>query len=89
MSCKQIVNTIYAKMKLSQSQIEVLKKVNENIEYGDINQIAEKTGMTRVYVSAVLNVATRTYNDRIIKAAVELISEREQGRKKMIAKLPA
>lgn len=75
-------------MALSDSQIEILQKINKNLEYGDINAIAETTGKTRVYVSGVLNPFTRTYNDDIIIAAVKLISEREQGRKQLVEKLP-
>jgi len=87
--CKQNDNTIYNKMKLSDSQIEVLQRINKNLEYGDINTIAEKSKKTRVYVSSVLNLNTRTYNEDIINAAIGIISERDKARKKNLEKLPA
>ena len=75
-------------MALSDSQREILQRINKNLEYGDITAIAEKLGKTRVYVSGVLNPETRPYNDEVVNAAVKLIAEREQGRKKMLDKLP-
>ena len=74
---------------LSDSQKKLVQRINKNLEYGDINSIAEATGMTRVYVGSVLNVKTRTYNDEIINAAIEIIAVREQGRLETLKKLPA
>ncbi len=77
------------KMKLTASQIAILQGINKNIEYGDINAIAEKSGKSREYVGKVLNPFTPIYNDEIINAAIKHIAEREQGRKQQLQKLPA
>lgn len=76
-------------MKLSDSQIEILQRINRNIVKGDIKTIANSTGISREYVGKVLNPFTETYNEEVINAAIELIAVREQGRKVMLEKLPA
>jgi len=75
-------------MKLSNSQIKILQRINGNLENGDITAIAKNSGKTRVYVGSVLNPFAPTYNEDIVNAAVTLIAEREISRKDLLRKIP-
>jgi hypothetical protein len=74
-------------MKLTVSQKEVLIGIEKNLELGDITIIADKVKMSRVYVANVLNKNTQAYNENIIKAAIEFLVERKQGRKEILKPL--
>ncbi len=76
-------------MKLTNSQKSVLQRINKSLEVGDLRIIAEKTGLTYEYVRRVINPFIGNYNNDVIGAAIELITERERIRKETLSQLPA
>lgn len=74
-------------MNLSNNQKELLQRIREKISKGDIKAIANKTGLTREYVSKVLSLLSDNYNEDIVKEAVNIISIREQNTQKHLNQL--
>lgn len=76
-------------MKLSETQNELLKRIESKMQRGDIAAIAEITGMTREYVGMVLNPDSDFYNETIVIEAVKLVTEREQKTKQLLESITA
>lgn len=76
-------------MPLTQTQTQVLEKIQANLKRNDIGSIAEKTGLSRVWVSKTLSLAYDDYNEDIVREAVNIINKREQVNKELLKKLPA
>lgn len=76
-------------MKLSKNQIDILTRINQKLEHGDITEIAKRADFTIDHTWRVLNPELDAYNDKIVATAVDLIAEREQGRKQMLEKMSA
>jgi hypothetical protein len=75
-------------MALNETQIKLLTGIQSNLRRGDINSIAEKTGLTREYVGKALSLSNDYFNEDIVSAAVEIISAREHSTKLLLKKLP-
>lgn len=76
-------------MILDKAQIELLNTIQSKLKHGDIDLIATKTGLSRVYVSRVLSPNNDAFHDDIVKIAVEIISKRDQSTKQLLKKLTA
>lgn len=74
---------------MTNSQIKILNRVNENLQRGDIKVISEKTKKRREYVGRVLNPFNPAYDENVIAEAVSIVTSREQNRKRILEKLPA
>lgn len=74
-------------MNLTNNQIQILTSIKAKLVWGDLKAIAEKVGMTDVYVGKVLNPETNSYNEDIVNEAVKLITERERNQKQILNKL--
>jgi len=53
-----------------------LAKIKPRLEYGDMQEIASKTGYSPIYVQKVLNPKDVRYNSKIIREAIRLIDEK-------------
>ncbi len=71
-------------MQLDKIEIELIQGIRRKLKQGDIQKIAQKTNLHRSYVSGVLNMTSNYYNENVIAEAVDLISTREQGNKKLL-----
>lgn len=76
-------------MTMTNSQIKILNRINQNLQRGDLKVISEKTNKRPEYVSRVLNPFNPAYSETVINEAVKIVTEREQGQKKILEKLPA
>jgi DNA-binding phage protein len=65
-------------MGLSNKQIELLKGIQNRLQRGDIKEIATRVEMTREHVSRALNISGENYSEKIIDAAMQVITEREE-----------
>jgi hypothetical protein len=72
---------------MNSRQIDILNRINEAIERGDIKAIAKETTMSREYVGRVLNPFNPIYNQQVINAALKLITDREVADRKILRKL--
>lgn len=75
-------------MALNETQIKLLTGIQSNLRRGDINSIAEKTGLTREYVGKALSLSNDYFNEDIVSVAVQIISDREHSAKQLLKKLP-
>lgn len=75
------------KIMLSETQSALLKTIQDKLVRGDIGDISESTGKSRVYVSNVLSPSNDSYNEEIVTAAVRIIEKREQDTKKLLKKI--
>lgn len=71
-------------MPLTKTQIELLEAVQSKMKHGDIGSIAEKTEFSNAYVSGVLSPNSDWYNEDIVKAAIDIINNREQNTKNLL-----
>lgn len=76
-------------MSLTNTQIEILQRINKNLRRGDIKEICATTGLSRVSVANTLNPFRNEYNEAIVTAANNLVAERDKARKKMLERLPS
>lgn len=63
----------------------LLIAVNEKLKHGDIIKIAAESNYSREYCGMVLNPTNDHYNQKIVDAAVKVISNRSAGIKEKIA----
>jgi hypothetical protein len=68
-------------------QLAILKKLKGELEYGDVTELAKRTGYSREYVGMCLNPKNDNYNSIIVEAALALIEERLEKEKAQIEKL--
>lgn len=71
-------------MALTKTEIEILETIQSKLKRGDITAIAEKLRLTPEYIGMVLNPKCDRFNEGIVGIAIELISIREQSRKKQL-----
>lgn len=76
-------------MRLSETQLELLGKIQSKIRRGDITVIAKKTGFSKRYVGMVLSASSEDFNQDIINEMVEIISTRQQNTKNNLEKITA
>ena len=62
-------------------QVAILKKLKGELEYGDITELAKRTGFVREYVGSCLNPKNDSYNSVIVDAALALVKERAEKEK--------
>jgi PP-loop superfamily ATP-utilizing enzyme len=74
-------------MALSQTQKQLLDKIQSNLRRGDIEAIAKKTSLSRVWISRTLSSNYDDYNEDIVKEAVDMIAKREQVTKDLLKKI--
>ena len=74
-------------MALTETQIKILEGIQANLRKGDVKEITQKTGLSREYVSRVLNLSNDFFNEDVVNEAVKIISAREQFNKKLLNKL--
>lgn len=71
-------------MILSENQKALLNSIQGKLNWGDKTEIARKTGLSRVYVSQVLEPTTDTFNMKVVETAAAIISKRDQNTKKLL-----
>lgn len=65
-------------MLISETQRQLLQKIKEKSQRGDVKKIAKKLKFSQKHVSQVLNPdVLNEFNEKIVDEAVKLISERE------------
>lgn len=76
-------------MKLSTTQLQLLQIIQGKLVKGDVDIIANKTGLTRDYVRMILNPNSGFYKENVITEAVEIITNREQNTENLLKKINA
>jgi hypothetical protein len=76
-------------MPLTTNQVELIKRIQEGLQRGDINAIAKKVGLSRVRVSQCLNVGAEFFNEKVAEAAVDIISKRDESVGNMLEQIRA
>lgn len=76
-------------MPLNETQKELLESIQSKLVYGDMKSIAAKTNKTENYVSMVLSINSDHFNMKIVEAAAEIISTREQTTKRLLESMTA
>lgn len=74
---------------MTKTQEEILQRINERLERGDIKTIAAESGYTRETVGKVLNKDNDWYNQKIVDAAVKVLNKKEAVVKSSLKTLAA
>lgn len=65
-------------MKLSKTQVKLLKEIQRKLKRGDITAVAEMTGVTKEYAGMILNPNLEFYRLDVVQAAIKVIADREK-----------
>ena len=57
----------------------VLVSINEKLRRGDIQKIAVKAGLTRERTGFCLNPKNDAYNQKVVNAALDVLTERQNA----------
>lgn len=74
-------------MALTKLQKDILVRIQKKLEHGDVTLIANKTKLSREYVSRVLSTTTPDYNRRVVSLAANIIADRECLSKEILLQL--
>jgi hypothetical protein len=70
------MTTIKKSNKVQTARKKLLAQVNEYKQNGDVTELANKLGFSRVYVSKCLNPGTDTWNDQIYSEYKKMVDKR-------------
>jgi len=72
---------------MTNTEKELLDQISEKLRRGDIQKIAVKAKMTRERVGYCLNSKNDAYNQTIVSAALDFLSERDEQIKESLKKI--
>jgi len=74
-------------MALSKTELDLLTALQDELERGDMSDIAENLGISRQHVSYALSVSNDFYNEKIVEEAVRIINKRKAKSERMLQSL--